>query len=174
MLRVLISVIALSASVALGAEDSRYPSGLVMLKSGEVKPQGWILEQMRGDLHKGYVGCMDKITPMALLGLFGKIKADYKHPRPPGAQKTWWSGEVEAQWMESLIRTAFLTDDKEYQQVAERWVKEILAHQDADGYIGMYKPEPLAVTIVNGPDIPVNGNQFALITPDAGTNLLRI
>jgi hypothetical protein len=87
------------------------------------------------------VGTFGKITPTASTGLFGKNKADYKDPRPPGAKKTWWSGEVEAQWMDSLIRMAFLTDDQKYQQVAERWVKDVLAHQDADGYIGMYKPE---------------------------------
>jgi len=94
-LPILIAVAMLSISVSLGADKSRYPSGLVMMKSGEVKPRGWILEQMRGDLRAGYVGCFDKITPTASVGLFGKNKADYRNPRPPGAQKTWWSGEVD-------------------------------------------------------------------------------
>ena len=138
---VLLTVIALSVSVTLGAERSKYPSGLMMMNSGEVKPRGWILEQMRGDLRKGYVGCFDKISPTAAVGLFGKNKADYQAPRPPGAHKTWWSGEVEAHWMDALTHIAFLTDDSQYQNVARRWVKDVLAHQAKDGYIGMYKPE---------------------------------
>ncbi len=137
----LIAVAGLSISVSLGAEHFGYPSGLVMMKSGEVKPRGWILEQLRGDLREGYLGCFDKITPTASVGLFGKTKADYQDPRPPGAQKTWWSGEVEAHWMDALTRMAFLTDDHQYQNVARRWVKDILTHQAEDGYIGMYTPE---------------------------------
>jgi hypothetical protein len=141
MLRILIAVIALSVSVSLGAKPAEYPSGLMMLKSGEVKPRGWILEQMRSDLQEGYAGCFDKLTPTASVGLFGETKADYQGPRPRGAAKTWWSAEVEAQWMDAVTRMAFLTDDSQYQEIAHRWVKDILAHQAEDGYIGMYKPE---------------------------------
>jgi hypothetical protein len=136
---ILVSLLVIPA--LLYAADSRYPSGLIMMKSGEVKPRGWILEQIRGDLRRGYVGNYDKLTPTAKVGLFGNNKADYKKPLPAGARKTWWAGEVEAHWMDGLIRMAFLTGDKEYQKIAERWVKDILVHQGADGYIGIYKPE---------------------------------
>ncbi len=117
-----------------------YPSGLVLMKSGEIMPRGWMLEQMRKDLREGFVGRYDTITGMARMGLFAKAKADYKTPLPPGARETWWSAEVEGQWMESLIRLAHLTQDREYQQKAKNWVEDILKHQGEDGYIGIYKP----------------------------------
>ena len=141
ILLILAAVAALPISRSLSAESSRYSSRLTMMKSGDVKPRGWILEQMRGDLRAGYVGRFDQITPTASVGLFAKNKADYQNPRPPGAQKTWWSGEVEAHWMDALIRTAFLTDDAEYQNVARRWVEDIVGNVGEDGYIGIYKPE---------------------------------
>jgi len=43
--------------------------------------------------------------------------------------------------MDSLTRMAFLTGNKEYQDIARRWANDILTHQVEDGYIGMYKPE---------------------------------
>ncbi|MFZ9935670.1 MAG: beta-L-arabinofuranosidase domain-containing protein [Luteolibacter sp.] len=96
---------------------------------------------MRGDLHAGFVGRFDRITPTASAGLFGGKKADYQGPLPPGARVTWWSGEVEAHWMDALIRMAFLAGDAEYQDVAKRWVRDIIRNLGEDGYIGIYKPE---------------------------------
>lgn len=117
-------------------EQGTYPSGLTMMRSGEVKPLGWIREQMRGDLNEGYVGSFDKIGEMAAQNIFGKNKADYENPLPKFAARTWWSGEVEAHWMDAVTRIAFLIDDETYQNMARRWVNNVLAHQGKDGYIG--------------------------------------
>ena len=85
-----------------------------MLRFGEVKPRGWIFNQMDGDLTEGVMGHFDEISPMASQMIFTENQADYEKPKPLRAPKTWWSGEVEANWMDALTRTALLTDNEQY------------------------------------------------------------
>src|SRR3989339_1620756 len=105
-------------------EGAKYPSNLMMFKCGEIKPLGWIHEQMNGDLTKGYIAHYDKISNQASQDIFVNNQGDYNQPvvlrpqTPVPPVPTWWCGEVEGGWMEAVAKQAFLTDNKHYQEVA--------------------------------------------------------
>ena len=135
------TIVAVPPKKAMVFEGGVYPSSMTMMKLGEIKPAGWIFNQIDEDLREGYIGYYDKISAMSCQDVFGANKADYDQPRPPMTAKPWWCGEVEAHRFDALCRMAFLTDNKEYQEVVRGWADNILAHRGEDGYIGMYKPE---------------------------------
>ncbi len=74
------------------------------LRLGEVRPLGWMREQMIGDLHDGFAGHLDGLTPRAASGIFTKnrvrsfetTEAGMIHDTP----RTWWNG---------LLRLAYLS-----------------------------------------------------------------
>ena len=124
---------------AVSAVPPRPP--LDLLRAREVTPAGWIREQMRLDLHEGITGRYDQISDNVAGRLFAT------RPRRPGTlvvgnrglqEKAWWAGEHEGYWKDSIVRLAFLTGDVAFIDKARGWIEEILAAQQADGYIGIY------------------------------------
>ena len=110
---------------------------------GHVRPLGWMLSQMRGDL-KGFAGHLDELTQEASFDAFGENRKNgSENNAPPNPDATawrwWWRGETEAVWLDGLVRLAFLSGDAEAQAKAGRILKHILSFQEADGYIGVYK-----------------------------------
>ena len=109
---------------------------------GDVKPSGWILEQMKNDLNYGLTGKFDQINNTVNCNLF--VKKERYSNRPyakvgePGSMPCWWSGEHEGYWKESMIRLAYLTDDQAAKERVDKWVNEILDSTDETGYIGIY------------------------------------
>lgn len=106
------------------------------LKFGEVKPEGWILEQMRRDLKDGFAGHYDEVAPEARTDVFGKEITTH------GLDfNQWWDGETQGRWRKGLAMLAYLTDDTEAKKKVDAWFDHILTTQDSDGYLGIYKPE---------------------------------
>lgn len=123
-----------------------------LFKTGSVKPKGWILDMMQDDLNKGVVG--------ALAELYPGIKGDdlYNTARRGGMEDIpemgdlvltgeaweksimWWNAETIGNWWDGYIRHAFLTDNKEAIKQSHNIINNLLASQDEDGYIGIYKP----------------------------------
>jgi len=121
-------------------------------RSGSVLPKGWILEMMKNDLNYGVVG--------ALAELYPGIKADdlYNTARRGGMEDIpemgdlvltgaaweksimWWNAETIGNWWDGYIRHAFLTNDKTAIERSHNIIQNLLASQDDDGYIGIYKP----------------------------------
>lgn len=120
---------------------------LVPLHAGSVKPEGWIMEQMRLDIEKGLAGSYERIWPSVSYELFarqerkpGNVKI--MRGKVEGKEPAWWAGEHEGYWKDAIVRLAFLTDNKIYQERAKKWMDDILATAEkSGGYIGIYTPE---------------------------------
>lgn len=117
---------------------------LELLAIGAVKPAGWILEQMRGDLRDGLKGSFPRITANVTRRLFATQdrKAGSWVPGARGRnEKAWWAGEHEGYWIDSIARSAILTGDDHWSDYVETWVSEVLAAYDESGYIGIYSED---------------------------------
>lgn len=120
---------------------------LIPLKAGSVKPAGWMLEEMKNDLENGLAGSYEKIWPNVSLDLFahqerqpGIVKV--LRGEEVGHQPAWWAGEHEGYWKDAIVRLAFLTGDKEFQDRAKKWMEDIMATAKKNGgYIGIYSPD---------------------------------
>lgn len=120
---------------------------LIPLPNGSVKPEGWIMEQMRLDLEKGLAGSYERIWPNVALELFarqerqpGNVKI--MRGKVEGRQPAWWAGEHEGYWKDAIVRLAFLTGETSFQERAKKWMEDIMATaQRNGGYIGIYTPE---------------------------------
>jgi DUF1680 family protein len=121
------------------------------LPTGSNLPQGWLLDFMQNDLSKGIVGALDELYP--------GIKKDdlYNTARRAGVEDVpemgdlvltgaeweqsimWWNAETAGNWWDGFVRHAFLTDNKEAIQQSKEIVENLIASQDDDGYVGIYK-----------------------------------
>jgi len=128
---------------SLGATVGAQPQ-LEILPAGAVKPRGWIQRQMQLDLEQGLTGKYHQVSNAVNLSVFERQN------RPAGGlvdipgenqQKSWWSGEHEGYWKDSIVRMAFLVDDQDQKQRVHDWMKALLEAQDEDGYIGVYSRE---------------------------------
>ena len=120
---------------------------------GEVKPKGWLLDQMRQDLQHGFVGHLDELVPDLITkdDIYGRdrlttaVKSKnvgaISAPSPADVQYLWWNSETQSNWWDGFLRTALLTDDAPARAKARQYVERILATQDADGYLGIYAPD---------------------------------
>lgn len=117
------------------------------LPAGSVTPDGWMYEQMRLDIEKGLAGSYERIWPSVGYNLFVKQERTPGSASVPGArverrEPAWWAGEHEGYWKDALVRLAFLTGNKEFQERAKTWMQEIVAAAKKNGgYIGIYKPD---------------------------------
>lgn len=102
---------------------------------GRLTVNGWLLEHLRRDA-QGITGNLDLIFPDAGGDIFGKDKVEHLED---GYWSSWWPGEVRGNWMEGLVRLAFLLEDKKLLEKANAIVSGILDNQSPDGYIGIYK-----------------------------------
>lgn len=112
------------------------------LRMGEVKPAGWIKEQMLRDLREGFAGCLDKLCDEASSDIFvsSRNSADTQN-KGNELGVNWWNGETEGNWRAGHIMMAYLTEYPPAIQEADRYVKHILASQDSDGYLGVFAPD---------------------------------
>ena len=119
------------------AEVSDIPAKYKLLKAGEVRPSGWIREQMHKDLNEGYYGKYDKVHHTVSQNVFvnkNRVSGERCDGKPE-----WWSGEYEGNWKDGVLRMAFLTEDENYKNQAIQWLDDILEHCDTDDYIGIYR-----------------------------------
>jgi DUF1680 family protein len=120
--------------------------------TGSVKPKGWILQMMQNDLNKGIVGALDELYPgISKDDLYNTARRGGMEDIPEmgdlvltgAAWETsimWWNAETIGNWWDGFIRHAFLTNNSKAIAQAHAIVNNLLASQDADGYIGIYKP----------------------------------
>lgn len=105
------------------------------LPLGTIKAKGWLLRMLQLQ-RNGLTGHLDSL-----------------YPEVCGATNAWLGGEGDAwergpYWLDGLVPLAYLLDDKELKQKAQKWIEWSIAHQRADGYFG---PQPPAKPL---PQIP--------------------
>jgi hypothetical protein len=129
------------------------PQAHAWLPLGQVRPRGWIARQMRHDLEHGFVGHLDDLVPSLIrdddiyganrlslsisrkeLGVVGEDAAWH-------VQYLWWNSETQSNWRDGMIRSALLLDHPASLARAHAYVEQILATQEADGYLGIYGPD---------------------------------
>jgi len=108
-----------------------------ILEAGEIKPKGWIREQLHRDLTDGYIGQFDQVHHTVTHNLF--VKQNRRSEKQFKIVKEWWSGEHEGYWKDAVIRMAFLTGNEEYIKQAKKWIDDIIENAGEDGYIGIYE-----------------------------------
>ncbi|MCX6908149.1 MAG: glycoside hydrolase family 127 protein, partial [Verrucomicrobia bacterium] len=121
------------------------------LKVGEVQPRGWLLDQIHTDVTGGYGPVLDKLTDRCEVPVFDcRHKSELAKPK---IGEVWWNGETTGNWLDGLIRTAYLSGDAAAKRQVDQMVARILAMQEEDGYLGTY-PKALRyeqpVTTKNG------------------------
>lgn len=122
------------APVLQGGEPS--PARFQFLRAGEVEPRGWLLEQIRTDATQGYGPVLDKLTDRCDLLVFDcRNKSELAKPK---LGEVWWNGETTGNWLDGLIRTAYLSGEPAAKRQVDDMVARILAMQEPDGYLGTY------------------------------------
>ncbi len=131
----------LPGGTAPAVKDTPLPSKWLIL--GEVRPTGWIQEQMRRDLHDGFAGHLDQLCTEAAADIFGKQRntKEFTSRATSRYSKPWWNGEVVGNWRTGLILLAYLSNDVDGKAKAAAWVQHVLSNQDSDGYLGIFDPE---------------------------------
>ncbi len=123
------------------------------LRFGEVKPAGWLRQQMQHDLEQGFLGCLDDLVPGLICDddIYGRDRrtmgsrhqdlgtiADDESLR---VQYMWWNSETQSNWWDGVVRAALLLDHGPALERVTGYVNRMLANQDDDGYLGIYAPD---------------------------------
>ncbi len=123
--------------------------GALFFPVGEVRPRGWLRDQMCADLY-GFLGQLDQLVPALFhdpIYSSGRITASSAVPdlgnlkagdAPGEAQYMWWNSETQSNWWDAYIRHAILLQDTSALERCRAYVARVLASQDADGYLGIY------------------------------------
>ena len=105
--------------------------------SGSIAARGWLKEFFRRDA-RGITGNLDKLCRECAVDIFGKDKVDHQEK---GYWSSWWTGEIQGNWLKGLFDLAFVAGDKRLIGRARAIVENILANQSPDGYIGIYRED---------------------------------
>lgn len=108
-----------------------------LTRFGETKPLGWMLNQMQADLDGGLAGHYPEISDSVNARQFVTHTAG--QPDPSG-KPGWWYGEHEGYYADGLFRLSWLSGRASLMEAAVARLEEVLASQDASGYIGVYDP----------------------------------
>lgn len=93
---------------------------LEFFKGNEIKPLGWYKKQLKTEAH-GLAGNLDKIWP------------DIKNSAWIGGDKEGW--ERVPYWLDGFIPLAYLLDDEDMINRAQKYIDAIIERQCADGWI---------------------------------------
>lgn len=114
-----------------------------------VRPAGWLRHEMRRDLD-GFVGNLDETVPEIIKedDIYGKNRLTKEiKEKDVGSlnegwdwevQYLWWGAEQLGNWLDGLVRYAFLLDDEDARAKAKFYLDRAFAAQDPDGYLGIY------------------------------------
>lgn len=117
-----------------------------------VSPLGWIRDEIKRDL-EGFIGELDNIVPDMIQedDIYGANRLTRNDKtKDVGAigqdadwqiQYLWWSSETQSNWLDGLVRCAYLVEDDDRIEKAKKYLKRVFASQDEDGYIGAYAPD---------------------------------
>jgi hypothetical protein len=133
---------AATTAASAGAPPSSPAPAFEALPFGEVKPEGWIKQQMLRDLRQGFAGCLGQLCHEASSDIFVSNRNSLATQNT--ANKTginWWNGETEGNWRAGFMMMAYLSEDPATMREADEYVAHILASQDADGYLGIFAPD---------------------------------
>lgn len=128
------------------------PEKYQLLAISEIKPNGWIKEQIQENLD-GYTGRLDTLVPKLIMEdqIYGANRlTNNVKGKDVGAlgvegdwqvQFLWWNSETQSNWRDGYIRSAILVNDRSHLQKLKNYIDYILSTQDEDGYIGIYDPD---------------------------------
>jgi DUF1680 family protein len=109
------------------------------LRLGEIRPAGWIREQMAGDLREGFASRLGDLCAEASSDIFTSHRIGMGSAADSsGYQRHWWNGETEGNWRAGYIMLSYLTGDEAGMRECDRYVQKILASQGKDGYLGAF------------------------------------
>ena len=112
------------------------------LAMGEVKPAGWIKEQMLRDLRVGFAGKLGLLCHEASSDIFASNRNSMAKQNTHNQDGVnWWNGETEGNWRAGHIMMSYLSEDPEGMKQADDYIQHILGSQDADGYLGAFAPD---------------------------------
>jgi DUF1680 family protein len=144
------SVILIILSTSMNAQNT--PEIFQNLPFGSIKPTGWLKVQMQKDVD-GYLGNLDRLVPDLINDpIYGtgrlhknsqsKDLGNLKSGDLEGSEQyKWWNSETQSNWWDAYIRNVFLLNDAAGIKKVETYIKQILATQDEDGYLGIYDKE---------------------------------
>ena len=103
------------------------PLAFQPLPLGQVKPGGWLLDQLK----------------LQAAGLSGHLDEFW----PDVADSGWIGGKAEGwerapYWLDGVVPLAYLTDDPRLKAKVKRWMDYILSHQQKDGWLGPDQSPP--------------------------------
>ncbi len=119
------------------------------MKKDNVYPCGWLRYEMKRDL-EGFLGNLDNAVPDIIKNddIYGVNRLSKKvKSKDVGAiaqdadwevQYLWWNSESFSNWLDGLIRTAYVLEDEVYLEKAKKYLFHVLDSQDDNGYIGIY------------------------------------
>jgi uncharacterized protein len=152
MNKLIVFIIAISMNTQLSISQSTNKEKFDRLPLGSIKPSGWLKAQMKKDM-EGFVGNLDKLVPGLINDpIYGSSRLQ-KHSKAKDLgnlkegdaegddQYKWWNSETQSNWWDGYIRNAILLEDKAALEKVKKYIYNILATQDADGYLGIYDKE---------------------------------
>jgi hypothetical protein len=108
----------------------------------ELRPDGWLREQMYRDLEIGFAGHLGQLCSEVSSDIFGKNRNGATRQNLKNHDGiNWWNGESEGNWRAGFLQMAVLSRHAGAMREANDYVRHILASQDSDGYIGAFAPE---------------------------------
>jgi len=112
------------------------------LPLGQVKPAGWIREQMLRDLNQGFAGHLGELCHEASSDIFTTHRNNAGSSNQANIDNNpWWNGETEGNWRNGQIMMAYLSEDRESMLKVDQYVDHILSSQGQDGYLGVFAPD---------------------------------
>ena len=120
------------------------------MEFGNIKPHGWMLDQMKHDMQHGFLGKLDKLVPELVVedDIYGKNRlsksvksknlGNDSDDKEWEIQYLWWNSETQSNWRDGYVRTAILIEDEGFLQEVSQYIERILSYQDDDGYLGIY------------------------------------
>ncbi len=108
------------------------------LTFGEVRPAGWIREQMLRDLQEGFASRLGDLCTEASSDIFVSHRIGLGTSSSGKYERHWWNGETEGNWRAGYIMLSYLTNDAEGMKNCKQYVQHILSSQGPDGYLGAF------------------------------------
>ena len=107
------------------------------LPLGAIKAEGFLKEQLATGKN-GIAGNLFKLEPEMIADPW--VDKKYVHTWSKDNQSG-WGGEISGNYWTGYIQHAFILDDGEMKERAEKWVNNMLKNQREDGYLGTYYEE---------------------------------
>lgn len=102
------------------------PNPLIKLPLGTVKPEGWILNQLRF-MASGLTGRLTEVSPWC--------RFDESAWANPEGEGNWWWEEL-PYWLRGFHDLGRILDDKRIIDESGKWIEQVLSSQEPDGYFG--------------------------------------